>query len=91
LKKSKIEDWSLETQPESATRIESRGLLTRVCPSGTRRLVYWARPIKEVYKYKDSKMTWSRRRKTLIRIRLELFSCPVAYIKPGRGAPRGTT
>jgi hypothetical protein len=65
--------WSLETQPESATRIESRGLLTRVCPSGTRGLVYRAWPIKEVYKYKDSKMTWSRRRKTLIRIRLELL------------------
>jgi hypothetical protein len=32
--------------------------------------VYQARPIKEVYKYKDSKMTWSRRRKALIRIRL---------------------
>jgi hypothetical protein len=69
LKKSKIE--VLETQPESATRIESRGLLTWVCPLGTRGLVYWARPIKEVDKYKDSKKTWSRRRKTLIRIRLE--------------------
>jgi hypothetical protein len=54
LKKSKIEDWSFETQPESATRIDSRGLLTRVCPSGTRGLVYWARPIMEVDKYKDS-------------------------------------
>jgi hypothetical protein len=46
-------------------------LLTRECPLGTRRLVYRARPIKEVENYKDSKMTWSRRRKALIRIRLE--------------------
>jgi hypothetical protein len=68
LKKSKI--WSFETQPESATRIESRGLLTWVCPLGTRILVYRARPIKEVENYKDSKMTWRRRRKALIRIRL---------------------
>jgi hypothetical protein len=68
LKKSKI--WSLETQPESVTRIESRGLLTRVCLSGTRGLVYQVQPIKEVENYKDSKMTWRRRRKALIRIRL---------------------
>jgi hypothetical protein len=68
LKKSKI--WSLETQPESATRIESRGLLTWECPSGTYGLVYRARPIKEVENYKDSKMTWRRRRKALICIRL---------------------
>jgi hypothetical protein len=69
--KSKI--WSFETQPESATRIESRGLLTWICPLGTHGLVYRARPVKEVENYKDSKMTWSRRRKTLIRIRLELL------------------
>jgi hypothetical protein len=74
--KSKIEEvkelknWSFETQPESATRIESRGLLTWICPSGTHGLVYRVRPIKEVEKYKDSKMTWRRRRKVLIRIRL---------------------
>jgi hypothetical protein len=54
LKKSKI--WSLETQPESATRTESRGLLMWVCPSGTRGLVYRVRPIMEVDKYKDSKI-----------------------------------
>jgi gamma-glutamyl phosphate reductase len=45
--------------------------VTRECPSGTRRLVYRARPIMEVDKYKDSKITWRRRRKALIRIRLE--------------------
>jgi hypothetical protein len=44
--------------------------LTRECPLGTRRLVYRVRPIKEVENYKDSKMTWRRRRKALIRIRL---------------------
>jgi hypothetical protein len=54
LKKSKI--WSLETQPESATQVESRGLLTWVCPSGTHGLVYRVRPIMEVDKYKDSKI-----------------------------------
>jgi hypothetical protein len=48
-KKSKIKEvevwrsrrlkiWSLETQPESATQVESRGLLTWVCPSGTPRI-----------------------------------------------------
>jgi hypothetical protein len=76
LKKSKIEefkDWSFETQPESATRIESRGLLTWICPAGTYGLVYRVRPIIEVDRHKDSKMAWSRRRKTLIRIRLELL------------------
>jgi hypothetical protein len=60
----------LETQPESATRIESRGLLTWVCLSGTNRLVYRVWPIKEVENYKDSKMTWRWRRKALICIRL---------------------
>jgi hypothetical protein len=65
LKKSKIKEvkdwkesriWSLETQPESATQVESRGLLTWVCPSGTHGLVYRVRPIMEVDKYKDSKI-----------------------------------
>jgi hypothetical protein len=54
LKKSKI--WSLETQPESATQVESQGLLTWVCPSGTHGLVYWVRSIMKVDKYKDSKI-----------------------------------
>jgi hypothetical protein len=62
--------WSSETQPESATRIESQGLLTRVCPSDTHGLVYWIWPIKEVDRHKDSKITWRRRRKVLICIRL---------------------
>jgi hypothetical protein len=75
-KKSKIEEveelkiWSLETQPESATQVESRGLLTWVCPLGTQGLVYRVRPIKEVDKYKDSKMTWRWRKAALICIRL---------------------
>jgi hypothetical protein len=71
LKKSKI--WSFETQPESATRIESRGLLTWECPSGTHGLVYRVWPIKKVENYKDSKMTWRWRRKVLIRIQLGLL------------------
>jgi hypothetical protein len=44
--------------------------LTWVCPLGTRGLVYRVRPIMEEDWNKDSKMTWSRRRKTLIRIQL---------------------
>jgi hypothetical protein len=31
-------------------------LVTWICPSGTHRLVYRVRPIKEVDKYKDSKI-----------------------------------
>jgi hypothetical protein len=54
VKKSKIE--VLETQPESATQVESRGLLTWICPLGTRGLVYRVRPIKEVDWNKDSKI-----------------------------------
>jgi hypothetical protein len=46
LKKLKI--WSLETQPESTTQVESRGLLTWICPLGTHRLVYQVWPIMEV-------------------------------------------
>jgi hypothetical protein len=67
LKKSKIEEvevwrsrrlkiWSLETQPESATQVESRGLLTWICPLGTRGLVYQVWPIKKVDRHKDSKI-----------------------------------
>jgi hypothetical protein len=63
----------LETQPESATRIESRGLLTWICPSGTHELVYRVWHIKEVENYKDSNMTWRWRRKVPIRIRLGLL------------------
>jgi hypothetical protein len=79
MKKSKIEevrDWkksksrSLETQPESATQVESRGLLIWVCPSGTHVLVYRVRPIKEVDKYKDSKIDLEIKKEVLIRIRL---------------------
>jgi hypothetical protein len=77
----------LETQPESATRIESRGLLTWICPSGTHGLVYRAWPIKEVENYKDSKKEGSNPYST----RILVNSCPVAYIKPGRGAPRRIT
>jgi hypothetical protein len=44
----RLKIWSLETQPESATQVESRGLLTWVCPSGTHRLVYRVWPIIEV-------------------------------------------
>jgi hypothetical protein len=52
--KSKI--WSLETQPESTTQVESRGLLTCICPLGIHGLVYRVRPIMEVDWHKDSKI-----------------------------------
>jgi hypothetical protein len=60
---------SLKTQPESTTRVESRGLLTWVCPSGTHGLVYRVRPIMEMDKYKDStRLTCRRRKKSPIHI-----------------------
>jgi hypothetical protein len=61
LKKSKI--WSLETQPESVTQVESRGLLTWICPSGTHGLVYRVRPIMEVDQHKDSKIDLGTKKK----------------------------
>jgi hypothetical protein len=55
LKHLKIEEFEvLETQPESATRIESQGLLTWICPLGTYGLVYRVRPVKKVYRNKDT-------------------------------------
>jgi hypothetical protein len=83
----------LETQPESATRIESQGLVTWICPLGTHGLVYRVRPIIEVDKYKDSKIDLETKMegsnpystRTLVNL------SPVVYIKPGRGAPRRMT
>jgi hypothetical protein len=83
----------LETQPESATRIESQGLLTRIYLTGTYRLVYRVQPVKDVDNYKDSKIDLEAKKEssnpysTRILVNLSL----VAYIKPGKGAPRGTT
>jgi hypothetical protein len=81
LKKSKVEEvdnWksrSLETQTESATRVESRGLLTWACPLGTHGLVYQVWPIMGVDRHKDStRLTWKRRKAIPICIRLELNS-----------------
>jgi hypothetical protein len=67
--------------------------VTWVCPSGIHGLVYWVWPIKEVDKYKDSKIDLETKKegsnpystRTLVNPSL------VAYIKPGKGAPRGTT
>jgi hypothetical protein len=65
--------------------------VTRVCPSGTRGLVYQVRPIKEVENYKDSKIDLEMKKEgsNPYSTRILVNSCPVAYIKPGRGAPRG--
>jgi hypothetical protein len=67
--------------------------LTWVCPSGTHRLVYRVRPIIEVDKYKDSKIDLDMRKEdsNMYSTRILVKSSLVAYIKPGRGAPRGTT
>jgi hypothetical protein len=64
--------------------------VTWICPSGTHGLVYRVRLIKEVDKYKDSKIDLETKKKgsnpystrTLVNLSM------VAYIKPGRGAPR---
>jgi hypothetical protein len=91
LKKSKIE--VLETQPEFATQVESRGLLTWVCPSGNHGLVYRVQPIMEVDTHKDSKIDLETNKEgsNTYSIRTVVNSSLVAYIKPGRGALRGTT
>jgi hypothetical protein len=105
LKKSNFEevkDWRsqridevevLETQPESATQVESQGILTWVCPSGTHRLVYRVRPIKEVDWHKDSKIDLETKKDNynLYSTRILVNPSPIAYIKPGRGDPRETT
>jgi hypothetical protein len=67
--------------------------VTWVCPSGTHGLVYRVRPIMEVDKYKDSNIDLEKKKegsnpystRTLVKPSL------VAYIKPGRDAPRETT
>jgi hypothetical protein len=64
-----------------------------ICPLGTHRLVYRVRPIKEVDRHKDSKIDLETKKggsnpySTRILVKPSL----VAYIKPGRGIPRGTT
>jgi hypothetical protein len=67
--------------------------LTWICPSGTHGLVYRVWPIKEVENYKDSKIDLETKKKgsNPYSTRTLVNSCQVAYIKPGRGAPRGTT
>jgi hypothetical protein len=47
----------------------------------------------EVNKYKDSKIDLEMKKEgsNPYSTRTLVNSCPVAYIKPGRGAPRGTT
>jgi hypothetical protein len=68
-----------------------RGMVTWVCPLGTHGLVYQVRLIKEVDRHKDSKIDLEMKKedsnsyltRTLVKPSL------VAYIKPGRGAPRG--
>jgi hypothetical protein len=56
-------------------------------------LIYRVQPIKEVDKYKDSKNDLETKKEgsNPYSTRTLVNSCPVAYIKPGRGAPRGTS
>jgi hypothetical protein len=67
--------------------------LTWVCPSGIHELVYWVRPIKKVDRNKDSKIDLETKKENsntyLTRTLVNLS--PVAYIKPGRGVPEGTS
>jgi hypothetical protein len=67
--------------------------VTWICPLGTHRLVYRVWPIKKVDKYKDSKIDLETKKEgsNPYSTRKLVNSCPVAYIKPGRGAPRETT
>jgi hypothetical protein len=60
-------------------------LLTRVCPSGTHRLVYRVWPIKEVEKYKDSKIDLETKKEDSNPYSTRTLVNPslVAYIKPG--------
>jgi hypothetical protein len=82
----------LETQPEFATQIESRGLLTSVCPSGTHGLVYRVWPIKEVDQNKDSKIDLETEKEGSNPYSTRTLVDPslVVYINPGR-APLETT
>jgi hypothetical protein len=67
--------------------------LTWICPSGTHWLVYRVRPIKEVDRHKDSKIDLETKKEGSNRYstRTLINLSPVAYIKSGRGAPRGRT
>jgi hypothetical protein len=67
--------------------------LTWICPLGTHGLVYRVRPMMEVDKYKDSKIDLETKKEgsNPYSTRTLVNSSPVAYIKPGMGAPRGTT
>jgi hypothetical protein len=65
--------------------------MTWICPSGTHGLVYRVRPIKEVENYKDSQIDLETKKESSnpYWTRKLINSCPVVYIKPGRGTPRG--
>jgi hypothetical protein len=64
-----------------------------ICPSGTHGLVYRVWPIKEVDRNKDSKIDLETKKEgsNLYSTRKLVKPSLVAYIKPGRGAPRETT
>jgi hypothetical protein len=67
--------------------------MTWVCPSGTHGLVYRVRPIMEIDKYKDSKIDLETKKEgsNIYSTRILIKPSLVAYIKSGRGTPRGTT
>jgi hypothetical protein len=60
---------------------------------GTHRLVYRVWPIKEADRHKDSKIDLETKKEGSNPYSTRILVKPslVAYIKPGRGAPRGTT
>jgi hypothetical protein len=93
LKKSKIEDLKFGDSTQVCDSSRVSGATDVGMPYGNPRIVYRVQPIMEVDKYKDSKIDLEAKKegsnpystRTLVNLSL------VAYIKPGRGAPRGTT
>jgi hypothetical protein len=59
----------------------------------THGLVYRVLPIIEVDKYKDSNidLETKKEKSNTYSTRILVKPCLVAYMKPGRGTPRGTT
>jgi hypothetical protein len=80
----------------SATQVDSRGLLTWACSSGTHGLVYRVQSIMEVDRQKDSSrfnmhdyinLETKKGNSNVYSTRTLVNPCLVAYIKPGRGTP----
>jgi hypothetical protein len=64
--------------------------VTRIYLTGTYGLVYLGQPVKDVDNYKDSKIDLVAKKESSnpYSTRILVNLSPVAYIKPGKGAPR---